>query len=242
MIEPRSPRSTAPDETQHRLSRPHRTSAVEFPSSDVPDRPHRQCHRPSGGGSPTTGRTNPSAFSSRRRASPHPLASSHHDRELHAPLGAVDRLARFVTRDPPTSITMRSPRSCSFALKAIRSTIRFPKDLAEPIIAPVESVLRTSLVQPCLEAGRAGHHFGPTTGLMMTSHVSASTLAASRTSARRLWRRASVPCPVRHAHTASYRSPRFHYYVAICDFGRVHRPPSRVHIVLAPSALFTSAG
>src|SRR5206468_1405137 len=106
---------------------PHerRRNAIERCARHDPDGESR--HRRTGGGSPTTGRTNPLADSSRRRAS---FASTLRRAMTIASftLPVAPAIARRASsRDTPqTSITIRSPRSCSFALSATKSTIRLP--------------------------------------------------------------------------------------------------------------------
>src|SRR5437667_3539674 len=124
------------DEVRGVVREPHQRGrdAVERSARHHAQR-ERVAHRPAarggggggGGGSPTTNRNRPPACSSSRRPSAAPtflrtitIASF---TLPSAPAIAVRASSRLT---PHTSITIRSPRSCSFWLSATRSTIRLP--------------------------------------------------------------------------------------------------------------------
>src|SRR3989475_607864 len=101
--------------------------AVERRARHHPDGETARHRERTGGGSPTARRTNPPACSSSRPASSLPtrcftitMASF----TLPAAASIARRAAGRST--PPTSMTMRSPRSRSLSLTAIKSTIRLP--------------------------------------------------------------------------------------------------------------------
>ena len=78
------------------------------------------------------------------------------------------------------SITIRSPRSRSLSLVAIRSTMRFPYTLPRRIIAPVVSMFSTSLVAvPAFRRVEPVSASGPTLGRITTSHVAVSCAGGS---------------------------------------------------------------
>jgi len=75
---------------------------------------------------------------------------------------------------------MRSPRSRSLSLQAIKSTIKLPYARPIRIIAPVVMVLSTSFVAvPAFIRVDPVSTSGPTLGRISTSHVSASTCGGS---------------------------------------------------------------
>ena len=75
---------------------------------------------------------------------------------------------------PVASMTTRSPRSTSFSLNAIMSTIKFPKVLPSRIIVPVEMVLRTNFVAvPAFNRVEPVRASGPACTAITKSHRSA---------------------------------------------------------------------
>ncbi len=108
------------------------------------------------------------------------------------------------------------------------------EDLAEPDHRAGRERVEDELGgSPCLEAGRAGHHFRSHDGI--DDDVARLGEHFGRHRARQqdgcgAERLCLAQCGTHIRRRTARRDS--HYYVAICDFGRVHRRHPRVHIVL----------